>query len=181
MERQVVAKYFEEGDGKFAIKNEIKGKVKFFQHNLVSDRYPKHVDVIFCRNVTIYFNKETTREIVQKFHKSLNGGGYLLIGHSESLYGLGCENEFELVDLKEAFVYRKVKPQRHLPHKEKAQEKDREKETFARKSKPVEILPHTAERHKAAPSPDSLFKEAKEYYEKKLYSKAVTFAPKYCL
>lgn len=178
VDRQLIAKYFKEEDGKYLIKNEIKSKVKFFQHNLVSDRYPKHVDVIFCRNVTIYFNKETTREIVQKFHKSLNDGGYLLLGHSESLYGLGCENEFELVDLKEAFVYRKVKPQRHLLHKEKAQEKDREKETFARKSKPVEILPHTAERHEAAPSADSLFKEAKEYYEKKLYSKSLDICTK---
>ncbi len=175
VEHHLLAKYFVEDGVRYRIKDEVKSRVRFFQHNLISDPYPKHVDIIFCRNVTIYFNKETTREIIQKFHKSLNDGGYLLIGHSESLYGLGCESEFELVDLKEAFVYRKVKAHhRILPLKEKG----KEKESVLKKERTAEILPHTAERHKASVSADTLFKEAKDSYDKKLYSKSLDICAK---
>lgn len=171
VEKALLAKYFSEKDGKFHLKSEIKNKVRFFQNNLISDRFPRHVDVIFCRNVTIYFNKETTREIIQKFHKSLNDGGYLFLGHSESLYGLGCENEFELVDMRDAFVYRKARAghksllrEKHVPHK---------------KTKLSDILPRTIEKPKILPvSPDSMFKEAKEYFERKLYSKSLDVCTK---
>jgi chemotaxis protein methyltransferase CheR len=44
--------------------------------------------VIFCRNVMIYFNKETQGQLVNRFASCLEPGGYLLIGHSESLTGL---------------------------------------------------------------------------------------------
>lgn len=173
VDRHLLSRYFTEEGGKYFIKKEIKNKVRFFQHNLVSDKYPKHCDVIFCRNVTIYFNRETTRDIVQKFHKSLNEGGYILLGHSESLYGLGCENEFELVDLKGAFVYRKVRAHRGL-----TSQKDKVKEAPARKTRAAEILPHAAEKHRLAQSVETMFKEAREAYEKKLYSKSLDICTK---
>ena len=62
-------------------------------------------DAIFCRNVLIYFDDEARRRVIDTFYERLNPGGYLLLGHSESL--LNSTTAFELVHLKEDLVYRK--------------------------------------------------------------------------
>ena len=61
-------------------------------------------DIIFCRNVIIYFNKETKTKLVNRYADSLKPGGYLFIGHSESLYKV--TDRFELIG---NTIYRKVK------------------------------------------------------------------------
>jgi chemotaxis protein methyltransferase CheR len=67
----------------------IRKMVTFSLLNLVSDEYPTvendtvHMDVIFCRNVTIYFDRPTTRQIAQRFHAALATNGWLVVGHSE--------------------------------------------------------------------------------------------------
>ena len=53
-------------------------------------------DVIFCRNVTIYFRLESTRRVVDNFFESLNPGGYLFIGHSETIGRDGHQYEYVL-------------------------------------------------------------------------------------
>ena len=55
--------------------------------NLMDERFPikSPLDVIFCRNVMIYFDRPTQERLVNKFHLYLKPGGYLFIGHSESL------------------------------------------------------------------------------------------------
>ena len=63
------------------------------------------VDVIFCRNVLIYFNDVSRRRVIEMFYERLLPGGYLLLGHSESL--LNVSTAFELVHLREDLVYRK--------------------------------------------------------------------------
>lgn len=63
------------------------------------------VDVIFCRNVLIYFDDATRRRVIETFYERLLPGGYLLLGHSESL--LNVSTAFELVHLREDLVYRK--------------------------------------------------------------------------
>ena len=75
---------------RFKIKNVIKEKVIFKQHNLM-DQYENTnevFDIIFCRNVLIYFTKETIEQVVHKLLLKTTVGGYLLIGHSESLSGI---------------------------------------------------------------------------------------------
>ena len=110
-------KYFKRLEGKYYLKDEIRGMVKFLYHNLVNDVFPEKLDLIFCRNVTIYFKRPLTEKIIGKFYQSLNEGGYLIIGHSETLYGMS--SGFELVNLKDAFVYRKVSPVRRARPVEK--------------------------------------------------------------
>lgn len=63
------------------------------------------VDVIFCRNVLIYFDTRSRRKVIDNLYDRLQPGGYLLLGHSESL--LNLSTAFELVHLKEDLVYRK--------------------------------------------------------------------------
>jgi chemotaxis protein methyltransferase CheR len=63
------------------------------------------VDVVFCRNVLIYFDVESRRRVIDAFYERLLPGGYLLLGHSESL--LNVTTAFELVHLSDDLVYRK--------------------------------------------------------------------------
>ena len=63
------------------------------------------VDAIFCRNVLIYFDDESRGQVVRTFFDRLTPGGYLMLGHSESL--LRASTDFELVHLEGDMVYRR--------------------------------------------------------------------------
>ena len=69
---------------------EISRIIRFASLNLMSRKFPiqKEMDAIFCRNVMIYFNNKIREELVNRFEKQLVPGGYLFIGHSESLGGM---------------------------------------------------------------------------------------------
>lgn len=71
---------------------EIRQMVDFKHLNLNSEWAQREaMDLIFCRNVLIYFNKETRSELIKKFSKSLNSHGWLIIGRSESIFGYSDE------------------------------------------------------------------------------------------
>jgi chemotaxis protein methyltransferase CheR len=79
-------------------------------HNLVSASFPRPSDgagwdVVFCRNVIIYFDTVTTQQVLTLFHGNLAPGGYLFLGYSESLFRLF--EGFELTEVAGAFVYRR--------------------------------------------------------------------------
>ena len=63
------------------------------------------LDVIFCRNVMIYFDTPSRSRLLETFHKKLRAGGFLLLGHAESL--INESTAFELCPLKNDMVYRK--------------------------------------------------------------------------
>jgi len=77
-------------DKKFRIKQEAKKYVVFRRLNLMRESYPfsNKFDIIFCRNVMIYFDKKVQGVLVNKFYKYLVEQGYLFVGHSESLIGI---------------------------------------------------------------------------------------------
>lgn len=104
-------------DEKFAIRDEVKHMVTFGFHNLIEEEYPAGFDIIFCRNVVIYFELDTTINVMRKFYSSLNDNGYLFIGYSETLYFLS--DEFKMVSWNEAIYYRKITAEAAL--KEKAE------------------------------------------------------------
>ena len=72
------------------VKDNLKKLVEFHHANLFQQEFPaaELMDVILCRNVMIYFDRETQEDLVQRLSRRLAPGGYLLIGHSESLLGL---------------------------------------------------------------------------------------------
>ena len=101
-------KFFREQDGKFYVREDIRAMCSFGQLNLLStERFDVlgRCDVIFCRNVLMYLSGEARHRIVEAFYDTLNPGGYLLLGHSESL--LNVTTRFDLVHLSKDLVYRK--------------------------------------------------------------------------
>lgn len=74
---------------------------------MIEDEYPGSFDVIFCRNVVIYFDLETTINVVHKMHKSLLDDGFYFIGYSESLQFL--RDKFEMQSWSDAIYYRKTR------------------------------------------------------------------------
>ena len=74
-------------DSRSVVADAIKKNVTFRRFNLMDDRFPfkKKFQIIFCRNVMIYFDNQTRDALVQKFYDAMEQGGYLFIGHSESL------------------------------------------------------------------------------------------------
>jgi len=92
MDKNLVKKYFQEGKneakGYVKVKDSLKKHVKYSRVNLIEPfRLPTTYDIVFCRNVMIYFDTPTKSNIVHKFFDVMNQGAYLMIGHSESLNG----------------------------------------------------------------------------------------------
>jgi len=107
-DERYLRQYFREVAGGYQVRDEVRSMVSFGQVNLIDPdglAILPEVDVIFCRNVLIYFDTESRKRAVAMFHSKLARGGYLLLGHSESLMNLSTE--FELCHLKKDLVYRK--------------------------------------------------------------------------
>ena len=108
-----LARFFQPVPGGHEVRPEIRELVEFRHHNLVTEPVPfapdEHVDLILCRNVTIYFGRQTTRALMERLHRCLRDGGYLFLGHSETLWQVS--EQFHLVSLgtgeEAAFVYRR--------------------------------------------------------------------------
>ncbi|HYC61770.1 MAG TPA: protein-glutamate O-methyltransferase CheR [Thermoanaerobaculia bacterium] len=102
-------KYFtREGDNAWRVKDEIRNRISFGRLNLYDEARVSllgHLDVVFCRNVIIYFDDASKKVVVTNFYNRLTDGGYLLLGHSESLISLSTQ--FKLRHLKNDMVYQK--------------------------------------------------------------------------
>lgn len=88
--KDAVNLYFDRIDADtYEVKPEYRSEVTFRRLNLVNDIYPFRAkfDLIFCRNVMIYFTRSLREALLMRMHDWLNAGGYLFIGHSESLVG----------------------------------------------------------------------------------------------
>ncbi len=105
---QFLLSYFTYAGGSFMIKPEIKKMVNFGYLNLIDKAKMStlsNFDIIFCRNVLIYFDTESARQVVNSFYDSLVPGGYVFLGHSESMSRLSAV--FKLIRLKNGIVYMK--------------------------------------------------------------------------
>ncbi|WP_318507782.1 protein-glutamate O-methyltransferase CheR [Bacillus sp. T3] len=84
----LLKKYFSEADGGYQISPSIKRMVKFQQLNLLDEEMVasiSEVDVIFCRNVLIYFDQEVTNTVISSMNRNLVSGGYLFLGHADAI------------------------------------------------------------------------------------------------
>ncbi len=80
-------KYFTQEGSLSRIKPEIRSRISFAAHNLVSDPFPKGYDIVLCRNVVIYFAEDIKKTVYQKLTESLTTDGALILGSAESLSG----------------------------------------------------------------------------------------------
>lgn len=97
--------YFDFHDRHATIKPQYKSHVDFKKHNLVHDPVNEKYDIIFCRNVMIYFDETLKAQVLNLFNNSLNDGGYLIIGYYDIMPDSG-KGIFDLYDVKTR-IYRK--------------------------------------------------------------------------
>ncbi len=161
--------YFRAADKQHAINDEIKRMVTFYYLNLIQDHYPSlsnnthAMDVILCRNVTIYFTPEETDTVVGQFYKSLTGGGWLIPGASEP--NMTTYQDYDLVSLSGAVVYCK-------PALEKAKKPESTLKALPSATEAIEVNA----RH-AAPEPSPTtdpYHMALKYLEKAQIDNALT-------
>lgn len=107
--KHLVERYFErDSEGNFRVSAEVKSLVTFGQLNLSDKVQIKRVErsnIVFCRNVIIYFDDEMKQRVISAFYDNLFASGYLLIGHSESLHNIS--RAFRPMHYPGAIVYRK--------------------------------------------------------------------------
>ncbi len=93
-----LAKYFDKRPAGYQIKDEIKKTIRFDYHNLKNDSGQRNLDVVFCRNVLIYFDEIAQKAAIERFWDALGPKSFLFIGHSESLFGMNTKFEFVKTD-----------------------------------------------------------------------------------
>jgi len=103
-EKQLAA-HFSPVKGGYQVKSRVRKLVNFTQMNLASPVYVGRMDLIFCMNVLIYFSEERQRAVVQRFYEALEPGGYLFLGHSESISKMPVK--FQAIVLGDCILYRK--------------------------------------------------------------------------
>lgn len=93
LDPDILKKYFQKGNGKWQghvrVKPLLTDCIQFARHNLMEPcPWQESLDIIFCRNVMIYFDKKTQEKVINSFYSTMVEGGYLFVGHSESLTGV---------------------------------------------------------------------------------------------
>ena len=106
----VQQRWFRSVGREFALDESIRGAVSFQAVNLSEENpelsAPAFYDVIFCRNVMMYFDEAEQKRLVDKFYRRLNPQGYLFVGHAESL--LGLTEKFQMVHRNNGTAYQRV-------------------------------------------------------------------------
>jgi len=98
-------RYFDKVGDRYAVKPGIKDLVHFDFHNLKTEYLPQRNDIIFCRNVMMYFDQAEQQRLVEKFYRCLNADGYLFVGHAETLRGLS--EKFSLIHHNSGTAYQR--------------------------------------------------------------------------
>lgn len=103
-----IRRFFTETDEGIRVNDDVRGLCRFTKGNILDKEqmvFVGQADVVFCRNVLIYFDKLSKLKAIETFYERLSPLGYLLLGHTESLINLSTA--FELAHLSEDLVYRK--------------------------------------------------------------------------
>lgn len=107
--QSVRSRYFNAVGKEFVLSSNVRDMVQFEERNLAEEDptfwRTGNFDVIFCRNVTMYFTPEVTRRVVTRFARCLRPGGHLFLGHAETLRGIS--NDFHLCHTHDTFYYQK--------------------------------------------------------------------------
>ncbi|HEX8851046.1 MAG TPA: CheR family methyltransferase [Gemmatimonadaceae bacterium] len=96
-------RFFQRENGGYRVRKDLRERVVFAPHNLLSDPPFSHLDLVACRNVLIYLQREVQEEVVKLFHYALHGEGYLLLGTAETV----DHSDLFRLDSKENHIYRR--------------------------------------------------------------------------
>ncbi len=107
IDKALLNKYFTQRDGRYFLNDQVKRRIRFETVNLIEPYFPmeESIDIIFCKNVIIYFRLDTVKKVIRRFYNALTNGGCLFVGHSESLWQIS--DDFELEEISGIFLYRK--------------------------------------------------------------------------
>lgn len=89
-----LARFFRKVDGGYQVTDELMNTIRFDYHNLKYAPNIRNLDIVFCRNVLIYFDEPAQLEVINHFWDAMAPRSYLYIGHSESLFGMNTKFEF---------------------------------------------------------------------------------------
>jgi chemotaxis protein methyltransferase CheR len=107
--KEYLGKYFKVRGTAYVLNTNARELARFEYHNLAKDPFMhermQDLDIIFCRNVIIYFDAQTTQRVLENFYHSLAQDGYLFLGHTETLWQLS--DKFERVEFPQTFIYKK--------------------------------------------------------------------------
>lgn len=108
--KEYLDKYFKIRSSKFILDANVRKLVRFEYHNLAKDPFThegmQDLDIIFCRNVIIYFDFQTIKRVTDNFHDCLIRDGYLFLGHAETLWQIN--NKFGSIEFPQTFLYKKA-------------------------------------------------------------------------
>ncbi len=91
-------RFFERKNNGYQVKDELMKMIRFDYHNLKHDSGLRNIDILFCRNVLIYFDEPAQKAVIDRFWDAMAPKSYLFIGHSESLFGMKTKFEFLKTD-----------------------------------------------------------------------------------
>ncbi len=91
-------RFFDRKNNGYQAKDEIMKMIRFDYHNLKNDSGQRNLDILFCRNVLIYFDEAAQKAVIDRFWDAMATKSYLFIGHSESLFGMKTKFEFLKTD-----------------------------------------------------------------------------------
>ena len=104
-----ISRFFVAVDGGYQLTPAVRGLIRFEGHNLAAPVWhqvqARSLDVIFCRNVIIYFDQPTIVGVMERFYESLRPGGWMFLGYSESLFKISTR--FEMVEVGGTFAYQR--------------------------------------------------------------------------
>ncbi|MBQ9237808.1 MAG: protein-glutamate O-methyltransferase CheR [Treponema sp.] len=103
-----LAKYLTKSTDGYQMNKEIMDTIHFDYHNLKHAITERNFDIVFCRNVLIYFDEPAQRAVINNFYEAMAPHSYLFIGHSESLFGM--DTKFEFVKTEQTTLYQKNEP-----------------------------------------------------------------------
>lgn len=93
-----LGRFFTKTDSGYQVNKDLMSTIRFDYHNLRNDSGARNLDVIFCRNVLIYFDEAAQLATINRFWDAMGPLSYLFIGHSESLFGMKTQFEFLKTD-----------------------------------------------------------------------------------
>ena len=106
IEDKYLNKYFIKKENGYQVKPEIVDLIRFDYHNLKFGAAHRDLDIVFCRNVLIYFDEAAQKNVIDNFWNSMSSHSYLFIGHSESLFGM--DTQFKFIKTDWACIYGKI-------------------------------------------------------------------------